>query len=193
MSDVNSDAWKKLNGVVIVVPQKYVDALLILHDKFESTGVRWIVDGDLAERLRVINVEPESIEIICSREDAMKIFQIFHDFNPKPIVFETQQLLRNAVIEGKEYSVYTRCYFFNFIIIGVNVKVQGDLQYKVGEWEWGEILNFEPEYVNIVGKEIPVTPLNVKSELYRCLGWSDRFEKLESLRLRLSPPRFKQS
>jgi hypothetical protein len=182
MSYADSDFWEKLQGIVTIVPLKYIKALSILHDKLEGTGIQWIVDGDLAERLRLVNVEPDCIEIVCSKQDAERLIQAVHDFKPEPIAFQAQQLSRNAVVEGREYPVYARSYSSNFVLEEVKVKVQGDLQFKVGNWEWGEVFNFAPEYVNIVGKKIAVTPLQVMSELYKCLGWVDRLEKLNASR-----------
>ena len=92
---------------------------------------------------------------------------------------QTQQLERNALAEGKEYPVYVRSYYFDFSLNNVLVKVQGDLQFKVADWDWGEIYDFEPEYVYVVGKKIAVTPLAVKHQLYESLGWIDRAEKIE--------------
>ena len=57
-------------------------------------------------------------------------------------------------------------------------KVHGDLQFKVDDWDWGDVLEFDPEYVYVVGAKIAVVPLSVKYELYRSLGWIDRVEKI---------------
>lgn len=188
MSYTYSDIWKKLSGIVTAVPQQYVDALLILHDKLEGTGIQWIVDGNLAERLKMVNEEPDCIEIVCSKQDAERVFQAVQDFKPKSIGFQTQQLSRNAIIEGQQYPVYVRSYCFDFILKGLKVKVQGDLQFKVGEWQWGEVFNFAPDYVNIVGKRIALTPLQIRRELYDCLGWNDKLEKLKASQLPLKVP-----
>jgi len=56
--------------------------------------------------------------------------------------------------------------------------VHGDLRIKVGEWEWGDPLDFEPEYVYVVGVKVPVVPLKLKTELYLGLGWMDRVRKI---------------
>ena len=48
----------------------------------------------------------------------------------------------------------------------MTVKVEGDLQFKVGDWDWGEVFDFAPEYVYVTGKKIAVTPLTINAELY---------------------------
>jgi hypothetical protein len=181
MSITNKQFWKQLNHIVSVIPRQYMDALLTLHDKLEDKNVKWIINGDLGERLRVVQVEPESIEIITSKNDVSKIFDALKAFDPQPLSLQSQQLPRNALFEGKEYPIYTRSFGFNFILKSIPVKVQGDLQFKVGDWEWGDVYDFTPEYVYIVGKKVAVTPLSVKIELYKSLGWIDRLQKIQEV------------
>jgi hypothetical protein len=181
MSYTNKDIWDQLSCFVSIIPQIYVDTLLSLHEKLEGKDIKWVIDGDLTETLRKVKVEPECIEIVTSRNDAKQIFQTFQEFSPSPISLRTQQLERNALAEGKEYPVYVRSYYFDFNLNNILVKVNGDLQYKVADWDWGDIYTFDPECVYVVGKKIAVTPLAVKHQLYECLGWVDRAEKIEQI------------
>lgn len=66
----------------------------------------------------------------------------------------------------------------DFNLDAVRVKVHGDLQFKVGSWDWGDKLEFTPDYVYVTGKKTAVVPLPFKYELYRSLGWADRAEKI---------------
>ncbi len=93
----------------------------------------------------------------------------------------------------KSYPVYIRSYYFDFNINNVKVKVEGDLQFKVGEWDWGDVFDFTPEYVYVVGKKIAVTPLSIASELYRSLGWTDRVEKIREVTQKSHVPKIKPS
>jgi hypothetical protein len=193
MSITNEDIWNQLSHFVSAIPKRYVDALLTLHEKLEGKDIKWVVNGDLAECLRTVKVEPDSIEIVSSSEDAKKIFQAVEDFAPGQIIFQTKTLSRNAVVDGKEFQVYSRCYYFDFAVNNVNVKVEGDLQFKVGEWDWGDVLDFIPDYVYVVGKKIAVTPLSIASELYCSLGWTDRVEKIREVTQKSHIPRIKPS
>ena len=85
------------------------------------------------------------------------------------------------MFDGKEYPVYTRSFGFNFTLNSITAQVQGDLQFKVGDWEWGDVYDFTPEYVYVVGKKMAVTPLSVKIELYKSLGWTDRLQKIQEV------------
>ena len=139
-----------------------------MYEKLEGKNVFWVVDGDLAERLRVVQVEPTCLEIVTStEEDVEKIFKFIQEFSPRPITFETRCLSRNALIEGKEYPVYVRSFTFDFELNGLPVKVQGNLQFKVGDWEWGDVYDFVPDYVYVIGKKIPVAPLQLNMTFIR--------------------------
>ena len=189
MNYTNKDIWDQLSHFVNVIPQEYLNALLILHEKLGDKTIKWVLTGDLAESLRIVKVEPECIEIVTSKDDAQRIFQAVQEFGPSPIKFQTQTLSRNALIQGKEYLVYIRSYFFEFSLNSVKVKVQGDLQYKVGQWDWGDVFDFTPEYVSVVGKRIAVTPLSIATELYQSLGWVDRVDKIKEVTQKSRVPR----
>ncbi|HLN46438.1 MAG TPA: hypothetical protein VK209_12100 [Candidatus Sulfotelmatobacter sp.] len=181
MSYPSEDFWRQLNHVVNVIPKRYVDALLFLHEKFDDKNINWIISGDLAESLRVVDVQPNCIEIVSSKEDAERIFQAVQEFEPQQGSIQIQKLDRNAIVGGKEYPVYTKSYYFDFNLNTVKVKVQGDLQFKVNDWDWGDIFEFTPEYVYIVGKKTAVVPLSIAYELYQNLGWTDRAEKVRAI------------
>ena len=71
-----------------------------------------------------------------------------------------------------------------FNIDGQRLDVHGDLRIKVGEWDWGDPLDYEPEYVYVVGVKVPVVPLQLKTELYMGLGWMDRVRKISEANAR---------
>ena len=49
-----------------------------------------------------------------------------------------------------------------------------EYQIKVGEWEWGDPLEFEPVETNLAGVMIPLMPVRIASEMYLMLGWMDK-------------------
>jgi hypothetical protein len=181
MSPTNQDYLDQLSHFLTVIPQKYVDALLTLHEKLDGEKIKWVVNGDLAERLRLVKVDPECIEIVTSKEGAEKIYHAVQEFLLQKNSLKTQRLQRDAVVGKEEYPVYAKSYYFEFNLNGVSVKVEGDLQFKVGEWDWGEVFDFNPEYVYVTGKKIAVTPLQIQLELYQTLGWMDRAENISKV------------
>ncbi len=181
MSTSREEILDKLYQVLYIVPTKYINALLTLHEKLDGKGINWIVNGDLAETLRTVKITPECIEIVCTKKDTERIYREVQVFNPSPPAYQTIQLSRNALVDGKRLPVFVRSHYFDFNVDSVTVKVHGDLQFKVGSWDWGDTFLFAPEYVNLVGRKTAVTPLSVKAELYQYLGWSDRFEMVKQI------------
>ena len=169
------------NPLMIIVPPKYVKAMLKLHQKLDDKNISWALSGDFGEALKGVRIEPDCIEIVASKEQAEKIQDAVKDLNPQPIKYLFHRQTRNANINGKEYPLYTESYYFEFFIDNIKVKVQGDLRFKVGEWPWGDKFEFTPSYVYIVNKKTSVVPLHIKYELYKSLGWSDRMERIASV------------
>ena len=179
MSNANSDFMEQLEHVLTVIPQQYVGALLTFHKMVKGKNIEWAVSGDLGEALKAVKVDIDCIEILTSKEGAGQIMQSVQEVQPTKINHKIQQIPRNAIIEGKEYSVFIRSHFFEFSIDSVRVKVHGDLQFRVDDWDWGDKLIFSPEYVYVVGHKMAVVPLSVKYDLYERLGWTDRLEKIK--------------
>ena len=176
--DVNK-IKEQLNKILSFVDPAFVEALLSLHKALANDRVEWVVGGDLGEALQTVQVEPDCIEIVTSREGAQKIFSSVVEYGPKTIELQTVKLPRNANVGGIEYPIYIRSYYFEFFLGCVKTKVLGDMQYKINDWDWGDRLEFDPEYVNVAGAKTAVVPLQIKYEIYQNLGWRDRSEKIE--------------
>ena len=173
-----SDAEKLMNPLVTLIPLKYIDALSIFNSKLKDRNIEWAVSGNLGETLRTVHVEPDGIDILTSKEGAKEIFQSVHEYNPQKPKRLTETLSRPAAIGDKEYRIRIRSHFFEFNIDSVTVKVYGDLQFQIADWEWGDKIEFEPDWIFVVGQKMPVMPLQLKYDLYRGLGWIDRAEKV---------------
>jgi hypothetical protein len=174
----NSDAKELMNPFVKLIPLEYLDALLLLNGKLKDKGIEWALSGNLGEALRTVHVDPDCIEIVTSKEGAKEIFQAVREYNPRKLGLRTETLSRPAVIGEKEYRVRIRSTFFEFNINSIKVKVYGDLQFQIADWEWGDKIEFEPDYIVVVGEEMVIVPLSLKYDLYRGLGWMDRAEKI---------------
>ncbi len=181
MSKTNQDYLDQLSHFITIIPQKYVDALLTLHDKLDGKKIKWIINGDLAERLRLVKVDPDCIEIITSKDGADQINQAVQEFKPQKVSLQIKLLSRNAVIGRDEFPIYSRSQYFEFTIKDVTVKVQGDLQFKVDNWGWGDVFDFDPEYVYVTGKKTALTPLPIQYDFYQSLGWLDRADKIAQI------------
>ena len=171
----------QLNKVLSFVDPVFIEALQSLHKALENEQIEWAIGGALGEALETIQVEPDCIEIITNKKGASRIFSAAKEYNPKPIEFRSIKLDRNASVAGIDYPVYIRSCFFEFFLGCVKIKVFGDMQYKINEWDWGDTLEFIPDFVNVAGSKTAVVPLEVKYDLYRNLGWTDRAQKIEPI------------
>ena len=82
------------------------------------------------------------------------------------------------LVEGKEFPVYVKSLFAHFMLGAVEVNAHSDYRIKVGEWEWGDRLEFEPVEMNLAGGLIPIMPVRIASEIYLTLGWTDRANRI---------------
>jgi hypothetical protein len=169
------------NPLIVVIPPTYVKALLKLHDKLEGKGITWALSGNLGEALRTVHVKPDCIEIVTSQQNALKIHEAAAEFNSSEFTQTVTELPRKTSFQGHDYPLYTKSYHFEFSIDNVPVKVDGDLQFRVNDWDWGDIFEFEPDVVYIVNKKTSVVPLQVKYELYQSLGWIDKAEQIKQV------------
>src|SRR4029077_4436274 len=95
-----------------------------------------------------------------------------------------RELERDAKVDLKPYKVRIKSFTSRFDIEGSRLDVHGDLQIKVGDWDWGDPLDFEPDHVYVVGVKVPIIPLQMKSEIYNGLGWRDRAAKIHEAVIR---------
>jgi hypothetical protein len=172
---------EQLSTVLAIIEPAYIEALLSLHKKLTTQRIDWAVSGKLGEALRTVQVKPDCIEIVTSKKGAIQIFLAVKERDTKGVFFQIQRLERDAAINGKEYPVYVRSHNFDFILGGVKIKVYGDPQFRIGNWEWGDKLEFAPEHIYVVGAKTAVVPLPVKLDLYQSLGWTDRAEKISQV------------
>ncbi|MDA4135786.1 MAG: hypothetical protein OK449_02145 [Thaumarchaeota archaeon] len=140
----------------------------------KAVAAKWAIGGDAAEIMLGVNVEADYLEIFTTKEGCDEIRQALADYQTLAPEMVQKKLARGADVDGTVYPVYNRSYHAEFTVDGVKVEVHGDLQFKVGEWDWGDSLDFEPTFTYISGGKLPLVPLSLKSELDLGLGWLDR-------------------
>ncbi len=181
MDKTKDEAMEQLSKVLTIIPKQYIDTLLALRKKLEGKNVEWSIGGDLGEELMTVQVEPDCVEILTSEKGVEQIARALAEFKPSRVNFQTQKLPRTAKIGGKEYPVYIRSRYCDFNVGKTKVKIHGDLQYRIDDWDWGDKLEFTPVTVSIVGETIHVVPLSIVYELHQRLGWTDRAEKVKNV------------
>ena len=165
---------------LVVISQPILNATLKIGNLLKDFSENWGIGGDAGEIIGGVNVHPDHITILTTKkgcEEASKRLKAFYVEGPREV---ERQLERNAEIDSKTIPVRIKSYASQFNIEQQKVNVHGDLQIKVGEWDWGDPLDFEPEYVWVVGVKVPIVPLGLKTELYMGLGWTDRVKKINA-------------
>jgi hypothetical protein len=163
---------------LVVISQPMLNSTIRIGQLLKDCSEKWAIGGDAGEILAGVNVRPNHITILTTTagcEEVSKRLETFQIESPK---ITERQLERNAEIDATHLPVSVRSFASQFRIDGERIDVHGDLQIKVGDWDWGDPLDFEPEYVNVVGVNVPVLPLEFKTELYMGLGWTDRVKKI---------------
>jgi hypothetical protein len=163
---------------LIVLSKPLLDTTITLGEKLKDCAAKWAIGGDVAEVISGVNVEPDAITILTTKEGCNEISGKLANYQIEPPGLAERKLSRNAEIDLKSYPVHVRSYNSQFDINGSKLVVHGDLQIKVGDWDWGDPLDFDPDYVHVVNVKVPIISLKLKNELYTGLGWIDRSKKI---------------
>ncbi|MDA4135789.1 MAG: hypothetical protein OK449_02160 [Thaumarchaeota archaeon] len=160
---------------MVVVSRPILSAVgKILPMLKNNVNAVWAVGGDAGEQMMGVNVKADYLEILTTKEGCDEIRQVLAEYQTLAPAMVQKKLPRGADVDGMIYPIYNKSYYAEFAIDGVKLEVHGDLQFKVGEWDWGDPLEFKADYTYIVGGKLPLVPLSLKSELDLGLGWLDR-------------------
>jgi hypothetical protein len=165
---------------LVVLRKPLLEATIIIGELLKDCSAKWAFAGDLGEILFGVNVDPDHIVILTNSAGCDEITQSLEAFKVHAPTVSERQVKRTAEIDLKPLPISIKSYASTFNIQGQKLDVHGDLQIKVGDWDWGDPIDFEPEYVYVVGVKVPAAPLELKKELYRGLGWYDRVSKIHA-------------
>src|SRR2546428_254931 len=163
---------------LVVLGKPLLDATIIIGKALMDCKNIWAIGGDVAEVVSGVNVQPNHIAILSTKDGCDEIAQKLADYQVEPPHMVERVLDRDASVDLRLHKVRIKSYTSRFDIEGSRLDVHGNLQIKVGDWDWGDPLDFEPDYVYAVGVKVPIVPLKMKSELYTGLGWTDRATKI---------------
>ena len=163
---------------LVVLSKRLLDSTTTIGKILEGCPNKWAIGGDVAEVISGVNVEPDRVTILTTKEGCDEISGRLAKYSVAPATVVERRLEREASIGIKSYPVMIKSYMARFNIDGSELDVLGDLQIKVGEWDWGDPVDYEPDYVYVVGVKVPVVPLQLKREIYDGLGWRDRAAKI---------------
>ena len=137
---------------LVVLSKPLLDATIIIGKALMDCENKWAVGGDVAEVISGVNVQPNHITILSTKDGCEEVARKLVKYQVEPPHDVESELARDAIVDLKPHKV----------------------RIKVGEWDWGDPLDFDPDYVYVLGVKMPIVPLKMKSELYSGLGWTDR-------------------
>lgn len=168
----------------VVLSKPLLDATIRIGELLKDCPSKWAIAGDVGEILFGVNVQPDHITILTSTEGCDEIRSRLKSFEVEAPRIVERKLARSAEIDRNQLPVSIKSYAGSFNIDGQRLDLHGHLRIKLGEWDWGDPLDYEPEYVYVVGVKVPVVPLQLKTELYMGLGWMDRVLKINEANAR---------
>jgi hypothetical protein len=163
---------------LVVLSKPLLEATVKLSELLKNCSAKWAISGDLGEILFGVNVQPDHMTVLTTAAGCEEISKKLVAFQVEPPRKVEKQIKREAEVDQKHLPVRITSHTSQFDIGGQRLDVHGDLRIQVGEWGWGDPLDFEPENVYVVGVRTPVVPLELKQELYMGLGWMDRVKKI---------------
>lgn len=165
---------------LIVLDKPLLEATIQVGNLLKDCQSKWALAGDIGEIVNGVNVRPDHLTILTNAEGCEEIGRKLERFQVEASRPVETQIKRNADIGPKSLPITVKSYASQFNLNGQRLNVHGDLRIRVGDWDWGDPLDYEPEYVYVVGVKVPVLPLELKTELYRGLGWYDRVSKIHA-------------
>jgi hypothetical protein len=162
---------------LVVLSQPLLKAVVKIGPRLRNAvKANWAFGGDASEIMMGVNVQADYLEILTTKEGCEQIWTELTEYQTLAPGLVERKLPRDADVEGKMLPVYIKSHYAEFTIDGVRLEVHGDEQIKVGEWDWGDPLDFKADYTYTAAGKIPLVPLSLKSELGLGLGWLDRVE-----------------
>ncbi|MGQ4833783.1 MAG: nucleotidyltransferase domain-containing protein [Candidatus Asgardarchaeia archaeon] len=152
-----------------MVPKKIIDALKIIVDDFKKHKIKWVIAGSLSLALQGVDIVPKDIDIITTKEDALRLNKIWKEYTIKSVSFGQTEFFRS--------------YFGIFQINDVKIEVMGNLEEKRKD-KWVSLmnrLNF-PKYVIIENMQLPVSPLEDQLKSYEMSGRKKDIERAIKIR-----------
>jgi len=169
---------------IVLLPLPLLRATVKISQALKDAKEKWAFGGDAAEITKGVNVSADHLEIVTTKAGTEEICKFLADYVTLPPAEVEKKLWRDAYVDAAMFPVCIKSHYSEVTVDKVKVEVYGDLQYNVGEWGWGDPVDYEAEYVNIVGANVPILPLRLKAELDMGLGWYDRVELISDALIR---------
>jgi hypothetical protein len=163
-------------GETVILPTPLLRTTVKISRVLKDAREKWAFGGDAGEIVKGVNVKADHLEIVTTKTGTEEICGLLKEHVTLPPADLEKKLARDAYVESVTFPVYVKSRYAELTVDDVRVEVYGDLQYRVGEWEWGDPIVHEADHVIVVGTNVPTVSLLFKSQIHMGLGWYDRVE-----------------
>ncbi len=136
-----------------MISNKILKVLRKIAVDLEKNNIKWVLVGSLSLALNGVDVIPHDIDIVTTKEGALKLNEIWREYIIKKVSYSETDLFRS--------------YYGKFKIDGVPIEVMGELEAKV-EGKWISLSNRLKRFAiaKVYNVRIPITRLEDHLESY---------------------------
>jgi predicted nucleotidyltransferase len=149
--------------------ESIIKALRLIHERIGHHEIIWIIIGSSSLWLQEVDIVPEDIDILATKEGAFKIGKLLQDFEKRPIDYS----------RSGRYESYIGQYEIN----GVLVEIMGDLRILIDNtWvPYSDRLS-RRVFVEIEGLRFPVSSLEDHLASYQKMKREGDEEKVRKIK-----------
>ena len=134
--------------------EKVVSVLEFLLEKLEDKNFNWVLVGSTNLFIQGVSITAKDIDIVTTKEDILKIEEIFETYSLKKIVYS----------ESEKY----RSWFGRLVIDNIQVDLMAELEYKTPESTWLKSTSLESkEIITFKEYKVPVNPFENELLFYK--------------------------
>lgn len=144
--------------VLPAIPAQILGVLCWIVPRLEHVHPPWVLTGSLALRLRGVPLEVHDIDLQTTRAGAYCLQDAFANRVVRPVTFSSTERIRS--------------FFGQLSIEGVRVEIMGDIEKKLPDGRWSQVLDLRREAIvfHWKGLSIPMLGLQHELEAYKLLG-----------------------
>jgi hypothetical protein len=169
----------------VLLDRKVLRAILAIAKTLKEAGASWALAGDACEVIQGVNTKARSIQLVAFDKRSAEV--VLHkltgmgapDLGQQSLTLKETTIERRAEIGGESHALTVESLYAAFQIEGITTEIHGSPRIRIGDWGWGDPIEFEPASCFVVGEKVPIMPLRLRSDLYFGLGWMDRVNLIQ--------------
>lgn len=139
---------------------KVKEVLLLILEEMEGGNYDWVLSGSTNLFIQGINIKASDIDIISTKEDIIKIEELFKIFSSKKIAYS----------ESDKY----RSYFGRLMIDGIQIDLMAELEFKTQAGNWEKSTSLENrKFMQFNSYQVPINPIGNELAFYKKMKRKD--------------------